>query len=396
MSTILRQRIKGFRTRPLSLSASNIKSTQCLREIIHEGTEARVMTADLSQFSPVYDNLIDELGNDEAYSKWNWAGSKPAKFDFGEFGNVRIKGSPDAIFEGIPVELKTVKSSLGVGATREKIQAWSLQCAAYQLTHGNGSEGVAGPAILLIVSLEDLEVLALNVGPDNFARAKTLWLRNLSAVFGGSSSNLYRKYWENLIEYQNHDSSWRAKHHHSVLRKVIKWQEEDAERELSEGMALIPRIWEAAVAQQFERKVNLGRKLCLKGRKSWQAKKDDRTARKVLNGIVKDTRELFDKGNKVALQNWVELKRRVEGGGVVGRGGVEAVKAEVKVCLDILGLMKTIARWRDVKKELAVIEKAMTEIKVVAKGWVNVLGGGGSLLLDGVGGDDDDDDDDDE
>lgn len=140
MSTILRQRIKGFRTRPLSLSASNIKSTQCLREIIHEGTEARVMTADLSQFSPVYDNLIDELGNDEAYSKWNWAGSKPAEFDFGEFGNVRIKGSPDAIFEGIPVELKTVKSSLRVGATREKIQAWSLQCAAYQLTHGNGSE----------------------------------------------------------------------------------------------------------------------------------------------------------------------------------------------------------------------------------------------------------------
>ena len=181
---------------------------------------------------------------------------------------------------------------------------------------------------------------------------------------------MYRKYWDNLVSYHNQDSTFRAKHHHTVLRSVLKWQEEDAEREVEEGMSLVPRIWESGVAAQFERKVSLGRKLCLKGRKTWQAKKDDRTARKILNSIKKDTQELWVNGNNLVVFKWAELKRVVEGGLVA----VDAVKPEVKVCLEILSLMKTIARWRDVSKEIKAIDKATTEIKDTMKGWVKLLG----------------------
>lgn len=310
IATILRQRVRGHRTRPLSLSASDVKSTLNLRDLITANADSRVMSADTKQLSPMYDLLIDEMGKDDKFPRWQCARSKGASFDFGEFGSVNIKGCPDAIFDDVPVELKTCKGSLHEGAYRDKISTWMKQMATYQMTHGV-EEGKVGHVILLVVSLKDLEVFAVDIPPIYFHRAQHDWVTNLEAVFGGQT-NLYRQYWDKLVEFRNHDEAGRAKRFAGTMRDFHMWQAEHATKELSEGMELIPRIFEAGVASEFERKVSLGRKLVLRGRKSWAAKAEDRTARRLLNGLKKDTNFLFENGNMLATAAWTNLKNKVE------------------------------------------------------------------------------------
>jgi len=369
LATILRQRVKGHRTLPLSLAASTMKCVQNLKDVISDNDGARLMSADLSQYSPMYDLLLDEMGDDDRFVRWRSAKSDSAMFDFGEFGNVVMKGSPDCIFNEVPVELKTVKSSLKLGATRDKIRSWSMQVAAYQKTHGVGG-GKAGRGILLLVSLQDLEVIALNIEPENFVSASNTWKKNLNIVFGGRA-NRYRKYWDCVVRFQNQDVLWRAKHHHEVRRTVKNWQEEDSKMEIAEGLALIPGIMESEVAARFQSKVSLGRKLCLRGRKSWQARKEDRSARAVLNSIKRDTTPLFKNGNRMAIARWEALQKNVEG----GRAAAEDVRLECKAVLKIFVLMKAISVWRDKKAEGKTIEKAMSEIRAKAKEWKSTLGG---------------------
>jgi len=103
LSTILRQRVRGFRTRPLSLAASTMKCVHNLKDIIYDNDGARIMTADTSQLSPVYDLLLDAMGSDPVrFPRWTPAGSREAVFDLGSFGQVSLMGSPTRFTRGRP------------------------------------------------------------------------------------------------------------------------------------------------------------------------------------------------------------------------------------------------------------------------------------------------------
>ena len=211
MKTVLRQRVKGYKRRPLSLSASKVTSVEHLRELAYEFCEARVMSADTKRESAVYDTLLDEIGAADEFVNWGRADGKEATFDFGEFGTVPMRGSPDGTYKSLPVELKTVVSSIRHGASSEKvremrfadatrrlypsnskiaflsqIRSWALQVASYQKTHGSGSASGITPAILLVVSIKDGDVLALEIPPSNHARACVAWRRNLAIAYGGN------------------------------------------------------------------------------------------------------------------------------------------------------------------------------------------------------------------
>ncbi|GMH46254.1 hypothetical protein TrRE_jg2676, partial [Triparma retinervis] len=58
MKTLASLRVKGFRTRPLSFSASDLKSSSRVEELIHSNVLTRVRQADIKQLSPLYDLLI--------------------------------------------------------------------------------------------------------------------------------------------------------------------------------------------------------------------------------------------------------------------------------------------------------------------------------------------------
>ena len=374
LSTILRQRVRGFRTRPLSLAASTMKCVHNLKDIIYDNDGARIMTADTSQLSPVYDLLLDAMGSDPVrFPRWTPAGSREAVFDLGSFGQVSLMGSPDSLYEGAPLELKTVKNSLRAGATREKIREWSMQVAAYQRTHGGGdgtATATAGRAVLLLVSLLDLEVLALNVGPENYANALGSWTAHLSSVFGGLG-NRYRKYWDCVVRFRNEDASWRSRHHGRTRRMVRGWQEEDSRREIAEGLALMPRILSEGlgeIAERFSGKISLGRKLCLRGRKVSEARRKDRGARAVLSGIKRDTAELFEAGIRLAIGRWNALKDGVESGGSAEEEELY-VRNECKAVLRMLMLMKSVSVWQEKKGESRVIEGAVKEVREKAREW---------------------------
>ena len=138
---------------------------------------------------------MDEIGGDPSFSDWGRADSREALFDFDEFGSVKIRGSPDGAFRGLPVELKTVVSSIEDGASTWKIRSYSLQVASYQKTHGTNS--TITPAILIIVSIKDGHVLALELPPSNYKRAMTAWKRNLTVAYGGVYG-FGRRYWDEV------------------------------------------------------------------------------------------------------------------------------------------------------------------------------------------------------
>jgi len=194
MKTVLRQRVKGYKRRPLSLSASKVTSVEHLRELAYEFCEARVMSADTKRESAVYDTLLDEIGAADEFVDWGRADGREATFDFGEFGTVPMRGSPDGTYKSLPVELKTVVSSIRHGASSEKIRSWALQVASYQKTHGSGSASGITPAILLVVSIKDGDVLALEIPPSNHERACVAWRRNLAIAYGGNHAFALR--WE--------------------------------------------------------------------------------------------------------------------------------------------------------------------------------------------------------
>ena len=158
MKTLASLRVKGFRTRPLSFSASDLKSSSRVEELIHSNVLTRVRQADIKQLSPLYDLLIGEMGNDDDYPRWDRAFSKGAQIDLGEFGTVGIRGSPDALFDNTPVELKTCKANLTIGASADKVIEYILQMAIYQKTHGTATDGGPG-VIFVLVSLKDHQVV---------------------------------------------------------------------------------------------------------------------------------------------------------------------------------------------------------------------------------------------
>ena len=369
MKTLASLRVKGFRTRPLSFSASDLKSGSRVQELIHSNVLSRVRKADIKQLSPLYDLLIGEMGNDDNFPRWDSAGSKGAQIDLGEFGTVGIRGSPDAMFDGIPVELKTCKASLTHGASASKVISYILQMAVYMKTHSIVTDGGGPGVIFILVSLKDHQVVSFDIPPMIFDKARQIWLRSLRCTF---SSQRYRRYWDRLFNFRNLDDASREKVRVKELQILKGWLQQDSVRELNEACELIPKLWEKGVASEFERKVNLARKLCLMGRNSAIARREDAVARKILNRIVKETNHVFKLGNKIAIASWAELKGKASALLATGsREEILAVKLDVRKVIEILELMMAIARWRG-SNEDRVISSALTDISDTMREWKRI------------------------
>ena len=361
--TILRQRIRGHRTRPLSLSAADMRSTSSLMDLVlGNSTEPRIMCADLEPLAPVFDKLLDEMGRDpDEAQNWKRACNQSVLLEFGDqFGTVPLSGSPDAMFKGVPVELKTVRKSLREGATTEKVKKWLLQVATYQRTHSTNN-GAAGNAVLIIVSLEDFEVLALNIGPKNFRHAKETWGKNLSTVFTNPRRMWMKKYWDHLVEFRNKGEATRKQLFRQAVGTIKKWLNADAKEQLEAGIATVPMLRDketdtfcTAVAKTFQRDMSVARKLVLKGRLQWMVKKD-REERGLLNQIKKnvDLQALYTSGMVHVHERWDQLQQHLE----------SASKDDFDYVRDVLDLMKHLAKWQDRRKAEKEIVAFLAEVR---------------------------------
>jgi len=143
-----------------------------------------------SALGAVVDALLRACTSDPEYAAEGWAPARTAETDVPELGLRSVHCAPDALYAGLPVELKTLSRLDGV--TVDKLHDALQQTAVYQLPSrsvavaedGGGPVGVdaAVPALLVLVGREDRRVAVLVVSPEgNRGAAGAEWASWLAA-----------------------------------------------------------------------------------------------------------------------------------------------------------------------------------------------------------------------
>jgi len=186
-------------------------------------------------------------------SHWRPARDQGAAVEFDEpFGELVLRGSPDAIFQGMPVELKTVQKDLKL-LSAQVATRYKLQIAAYQRTHAQGAD--CSPAIFLLVSLTTREVLAVEVSPQNFfGFALPKWNRVLANTMPrdptGTSHWLLRywngaKEWAALPRYRDEAAEGQPSQEAMMpnrLQEVMLWLKEDILRVQERAVEVLEEV----------------------------------------------------------------------------------------------------------------------------------------------------------
>ena len=160
-------RIKGFSTFPWNVRASNLTGAGSLLECFTTSTE--IMGAPIpgskSAIGMVIHSLLDTAcENNWIGNRWKPASSRFTIFDK-ESSNIPVFGNCDAVFDGFPVEIKTVDN---INARLGPIQSWLGQIAVYQLLYPD-----VPSTILVVISRDTNEIKAFEVNRGNIENAVT-------------------------------------------------------------------------------------------------------------------------------------------------------------------------------------------------------------------------------
>lgn len=207
-----------------------------MRETLLYINEADVMKGE-PNLSNILDVLIEIIGKNEGYESWAPASTQPCVVEFDEpFGAMPMNGTPDALFQGLPVELKTMVNS-GLEGAKKKILEYLLQCGTYQNTHSVDADTIT-PAILMVVSLHDREILALEVTTENFDEVLRTWNSNLVKAIGDENGPLF-KYWQEFKAFSFLDEEAQMAQLPSRMVNAKTWLLQDAYDSLNTALALL-------------------------------------------------------------------------------------------------------------------------------------------------------------
>lgn len=165
--------VQGYSSQPWSLCASDMKDHKSMLECFSLQTNASHASAGVGPaamgniFHAIIDNAVtppEEGGSSKLGD--NWAVAEDSVIDVTDIG-LKIHGSCDAMFKGMPVELKTI-SNLKMLKDVQKMRGWLNQIAVYQCQNNT-------PAILLIIGRESFELKAYEVDVSNITVAVNLW-----------------------------------------------------------------------------------------------------------------------------------------------------------------------------------------------------------------------------
>jgi hypothetical protein len=131
----------------------------------------------------VLDNHVDKLG-----IEWSKA---EAKDTFIHTLGIQVSGTPDSIFQGCPVEMKSVESFSSISS---KIIKWLRQIAIYQ--SGNNSI-----AYLVIVSRSTKEIACFEVSIQNIQDANSFWCHEMSKSHVNQILDIVREYKQRITSY---------------------------------------------------------------------------------------------------------------------------------------------------------------------------------------------------
>ena len=162
------------------------------------------------------------------------------------------------------------------------------------------------------------------------------------------------------MEFQIKDQTTRKQGFPQALSRLNKWLYVDAKEQHDAGMDDVPMLFDketdtfrTAVAETFKTRVKFGRRLVLKGRKAHMVK--DREERDILNQIKKnaEVQDLYTFGMEHVHQRWDRLQNHP---------GVENEDDFVYV-LDVLDLMKCLAKWKNKGKAEKQIKTFVENVK---------------------------------
>jgi hypothetical protein len=168
--------VQGYSSQPWSLCASDMKDHKTMLECfslhanVSHGSAGAGSAAVGNIFHAILDDAAAAVASEGATGSSklgdHWSSAEDSVIDVKDIG-LKIHGCSDALFKGMPVELKTV-SNLKMLKDVQKVRGWLNQVAVYQCADTTA-------AILLIIARDTFELKAYEVNVSNIAQAVTLW-----------------------------------------------------------------------------------------------------------------------------------------------------------------------------------------------------------------------------
>ena len=165
--------VAGYSSQPWSLCASDMKDQKSMMECF--SLQANVSHGSAGSGPAAMGNIFHAILENAAASSEecdvpqlgeHWSTAEDGVITVEDLG-LQIHGCGDAVFKGMPVELKTI-SSLKMLKDVQKVRGWLNQIAVYQCEKTT-------PAILVIIGRDTFELKAYEVNVSNIAVAVGLW-----------------------------------------------------------------------------------------------------------------------------------------------------------------------------------------------------------------------------
>lgn len=179
--------LSGHNTRPWSVHASDMADAKTMTEIFALSSQRmRFSSKDMkAAIGGVLHALLDQACSVSAATRadgssivepsssvltagWSEALNSTVAVD-PDGANILVSGTSDALYHGVPVELKTISTKNGSSASG-KIGKWLNQLAVYQCSRPQDRA-----AVLVVICRDTCAVKAFEVSPANVDRAERLW-----------------------------------------------------------------------------------------------------------------------------------------------------------------------------------------------------------------------------
>jgi hypothetical protein len=191
--------VEGYATKPWSVCASDMKDRKTMLECfslqsnVSHGSAGTGPAAVGNIFHSILEDAADSSeGIAKLGADWSSANSSPISVT--SLG-LKVHGCSDAIYQDMPVELKTI-SSLKMLKDAQKVRGWLNQVAIYQCERTSA-------AILLVIGRDSFELKAFEVDVSNIDQAVTLW----QEIFQNDS--FLKDLMDRSNDYQKEVDSWK-------------------------------------------------------------------------------------------------------------------------------------------------------------------------------------------
>lgn len=174
--------LPGHCTRPWAAHASDMTDAKSMTELFSLSSDRmRFSSTDMkAAVGGVLHGLLDQAcaricassssGTSAVALSTGWAEAASQFVTIDEAGlNIRVSGTSDAMYHGVPVELKTISSKKGGALGFGKVGKWLNQLAVYQCGRPDRA------ALLVVICRDTCALKAFEVSPANVDRAERFW-----------------------------------------------------------------------------------------------------------------------------------------------------------------------------------------------------------------------------